>query len=82
LLPGGLRQAGHAARPAAALDGAAGVEQLYRAFKEHGLEHEDLTGSRFQRVAHIKSLMADGLLDGNLRVSQTQPQPDDTNANR
>jgi hypothetical protein len=34
-----------------------GVEQLYQAFKEHGLQLDDLTGSRFQRLARIKSLM-------------------------
>ena len=46
-----------------------GVEQLYRAFKEHGLELEDLTGPRFQRIARIKSLMASGQLDTDLRWS-------------
>jgi nucleoside-diphosphate-sugar epimerase len=44
-----------------------GIEQLYRAFKEHGLELEDLTGSRFQRIAHIRSLLASGRLDHDLR---------------
>jgi nucleoside-diphosphate-sugar epimerase len=44
-----------------------GVEQLYRAFKEHGLEVEDLTGPRYQRIGRIKSLLADGRLDGDLR---------------
>ncbi len=44
-----------------------GVEQLYRAFKEHGLAVEDLTGSRFQRIAHIRSLLASGHLATDLR---------------
>jgi nucleoside-diphosphate-sugar epimerase len=44
-----------------------GVEQLYRAFKEHGLAADDLTGSRFQRIAHIRSLLSSGRLDADLR---------------
>jgi nucleoside-diphosphate-sugar epimerase len=46
-----------------------GVEQLYRAFKEHGLAVEDLTGSRFQRIARIRSLLSSGRLDADLRWS-------------
>jgi nucleoside-diphosphate-sugar epimerase len=44
-----------------------GVEQLYRAFKEHGLQLDDLTGSRFQRLARIKSLRESDRLDADLR---------------
>jgi nucleoside-diphosphate-sugar epimerase len=44
-----------------------GVEQLYQAFKEHGLEADDLTGSRYQRIAQIKALLASGRLDADLR---------------
>jgi nucleoside-diphosphate-sugar epimerase len=44
-----------------------GIEQLYQAFKEHGLETDDLTGSRFQRIAHVRSLIEAGRLDGDLR---------------
>lgn len=44
-----------------------GIEQLYQAFKEHGLELDDLTGSRFQRMAHVKSLTEGGQLDADLR---------------
>jgi nucleoside-diphosphate-sugar epimerase len=44
-----------------------GVEQLYQAFKQHGLALDDLTGSRFQRIAHVQSLIQDGRLDGDLR---------------
>lgn len=43
-----------------------GVEQLYQAFKEHGLQFDDLTG-RFQRLARIKSLMESDRLDADLR---------------
>ena len=51
----------------------AGVEQLYRAFKEHGLELGDLTGSRYQRIAHVRSLIEDGRLDAELRWRQYGP---------
>jgi nucleoside-diphosphate-sugar epimerase len=44
-----------------------GVEELYRAFKEHGLEAGDLTGARFQRIAQIRQLMDHGEVDADLR---------------
>jgi nucleoside-diphosphate-sugar epimerase len=47
-----------------------GIEQLYWAFKEHGLELEDLTGARYRRIAHVRSLMERQRLDGNLRWRQ------------
>jgi nucleoside-diphosphate-sugar epimerase len=48
-----------------------GVEQLYEAFKEHGLAVEDLTGSRYQRIAHVRSLLDGGRLDLDLRWRRT-----------
>jgi nucleoside-diphosphate-sugar epimerase len=44
-----------------------GVEELYGAFKEHGLAADDLTGPRFQRIAQIRALMDRGRLDADLR---------------
>jgi nucleoside-diphosphate-sugar epimerase len=44
-----------------------GIEQLYQAFKEHGLALEDLTGPRFQRIAHVRSLIDGDRLDSDLR---------------
>jgi nucleoside-diphosphate-sugar epimerase len=44
-----------------------GIEQLYQAFKEYGLELEDLTGSRFQRIAHVRSLISSDRTDDDLR---------------
>jgi nucleoside-diphosphate-sugar epimerase len=44
-----------------------GIEQLYQAFLEYGLALEDLTGSRYQRITHVRSLMESHLLDGDLR---------------
>jgi nucleoside-diphosphate-sugar epimerase len=48
-----------------------GVEQLYAAFKEHGLDAADLTGWRFQRIARIGALLDGGRLDPDLRWRRT-----------
>jgi nucleoside-diphosphate-sugar epimerase len=47
-----------------------GVEQLYAAFKEHGLGAGDLTGWRLQRIARIGALLEAGRLDPDLRWHQ------------
>jgi hypothetical protein len=44
-----------------------GVEELYQAFKEHGLAADDLTGARFQRIAQIQALINQDQLDTDLR---------------
>jgi nucleoside-diphosphate-sugar epimerase len=44
-----------------------GVEQLYQAYKAIGLQLEDFEGPKFMRIAHIKKLIGEGLLDENLR---------------
>jgi nucleoside-diphosphate-sugar epimerase len=44
-----------------------GVEELYQAFKEYGLHADDLTGSRYQRIAQIKDLLGSRRLDADLR---------------
>lgn len=46
-----------------------GVEQLYDAYKRHGVTLEEFEGPRYQRVAHIRKLMSEGDIDDNLRVS-------------
>jgi len=46
---------------------AAGVEQLYAAYTKFGLELGDLTGPRFTRLARLRELMADGLVDDEVR---------------
>ncbi|MGH8825101.1 MAG: NAD-dependent epimerase/dehydratase family protein [Jiangellaceae bacterium] len=43
-----------------------GVEELYAAFVELGLTHDDLT-NRLLRIEQVKSLQADGRIDGHLR---------------
>jgi nucleoside-diphosphate-sugar epimerase len=44
-----------------------GVEQLYLAYKTIGLKLEDFEGPRFMRIAHVRKLVAEGLLDPDLR---------------
>ena len=40
-----------------------GVEELYQAYTRHGLSYEDFAGSRFQRIARVRELLARGEID-------------------
>ncbi len=44
-----------------------GVEQLHEAFEGTELTVDAFEGDRFKRIAHVKKLMSDGVLDGDLR---------------
>ena len=44
-----------------------GAQQLLDSFRSIGLTLEEFEGPRYQRIAHIKSLLRDGALDKNLR---------------
>ena len=46
---------------------ARGVEELYESYRTVGLTLEDFEGQRFQRIAHVKHLIATGKLDQSLR---------------
>lgn len=48
-----------------------GVEELYRAYIEHGLSLEHLEGDRFMRVKHISRLLDADQLDSTLRWRMT-----------
>jgi nucleoside-diphosphate-sugar epimerase len=48
-------------------DARAGAEQLYRTYRSSGLTLEEFEGPRYQRIGHIKKLLADGILDSELR---------------
>jgi nucleoside-diphosphate-sugar epimerase len=45
----------------------AGAEELYQAYRRAKLTLEDFEGSRYNRIAHVQQLLADGLLDQTLR---------------
>jgi hypothetical protein len=44
-----------------------GAEQIYKAYLQSALTLQDFEGPRYQRIGHIKLLMADGILDAELR---------------
>lgn len=44
-----------------------GAMQLYEAFRSSGLRLEEFEGPTYQRIGHIKKLIADGLMDRDLR---------------
>jgi nucleoside-diphosphate-sugar epimerase len=44
-----------------------GIEELYEAFCRHGLAIEDFEGERYNRIAHIRKLLTDGILEPDLR---------------
>ena len=45
----------------------AGAEQAQESLKASGLTLEEFEGPRYQRIAHIKKLLADGIIDSSLR---------------
>ena len=49
-----------------------GAEELYNAYKEIGLVLDDFEGNRYKRIAHIKHLIASGLLGSDLRWKTTE----------
>ena len=49
-----------------------GIEQLYEAYKKVGLTLEEFEGSKYMRIAHIKSLIDEGRLDENLRWKESE----------
>lgn len=51
-----------------AWDARKGAEQVFAAFSKAGLTVEDFEGPRFQRIGHIKELIANGRLDTQLRT--------------
>jgi nucleoside-diphosphate-sugar epimerase len=50
-----------------------GIEELYTAFCEYGLDFEDLTGPRFQRLQRIGLLRDQGHLDDDIRLRPSAP---------
>jgi nucleoside-diphosphate-sugar epimerase len=51
-----------------------GIEELYESFCKHGLALEDFEGERYKRIAHIRKLLTDGVLDSDLRRRADVPQ--------
>lgn len=57
-------------------DARMGAEQLYEAYRSSGVTLEEFEGPRYQRIGHIKKLLADGILDADLRHAQPQSRND------
>jgi nucleoside-diphosphate-sugar epimerase len=47
-----------------------GAEELHRAYFSSGLTLEEFEGPRYQRIGHIRKLLAEGILDPELRYAQ------------
>lgn len=48
-------------------DAKKGAEQLYKAYVASGVTLEEFEGPRYQRIGHINKLLAEGILDADLR---------------
>jgi nucleoside-diphosphate-sugar epimerase len=57
-------------------DARMGAEQLYKAYRSSGLTLEEFEGPRYQRIGHIRKLLADGILDADLRRARPQSHND------
>ena len=55
-------------------DARRGAEQLYEAYSDSKLTLEDFEGPRYQRISHIKKLMADGIIGPDLRKAPARQE--------
>jgi nucleoside-diphosphate-sugar epimerase len=53
-------------------DARKGGEQLYAAYRASKLTLEEFEGPRYQRIAHIRRLMSQGILSADLRLARAQ----------
>lgn len=49
----------------------AGIDELFQAYKGHGLTLEEFESARYMRLKHIRALQGRGELDGNLRWTRS-----------
>jgi hypothetical protein len=61
-------------------DARRGAEQLYNTYRTSGVTLEEFEGPRYQRIGHIKKLLADGILDAQLRYREPRRHGDATPA--
>jgi nucleoside-diphosphate-sugar epimerase len=54
-------------------DARLGAEQLYQAYRSSGITLEEFEGPRYQRIGHIKKLLAQEILQNDLRHTHTAP---------
>jgi nucleoside-diphosphate-sugar epimerase len=53
-------------------DARKGAEQLYAAYRSSALALDDFEGSRYQRIAHIKKLLEEGIISPELRTNRAE----------
>ncbi|HEX5999628.1 MAG TPA: SDR family oxidoreductase [Hyphomicrobiaceae bacterium] len=56
-------------------DARKGAEQLYAAYRASGVTMEEFEGPRYQRIAHIRKLMSEGILGADLRLTAQADEP-------
>src|SRR5262245_47165519 len=61
-------------------DARMGAQQLYNAYRSSRLTLEEFEGPRYQRIGHIKMLLANGILDRELRHAQPLSKKIDASA--
>ena len=49
-----------------------GAQQILDSYKKYGLEKDEYEGVKYKRIAHIKHLLSEGLLDETLRWENEQ----------
>lgn len=54
-------------------DARKGAQELYETYRRIGLTVDEFEGIRYKRIAHIRALLADGVLDETLRVTASEP---------
>ncbi len=55
-------------------DARKGAQSLYESYRAQDLTLEEFEGPRYQRIAHIKKLIADGIIDNALRYTEDAAQ--------
>jgi nucleoside-diphosphate-sugar epimerase len=56
-------------------DARAGAEQLYAAYRAANVTLDEFEGPRYQRIAHIRRLMSEGILQSDLRLADVATPP-------
>jgi nucleoside-diphosphate-sugar epimerase len=56
-------------------DARKGAEQLYAAYRASGVTLQEFEGPRYQRIAHIRKLISEGVLAPDLRFAQAATAP-------
>ena len=57
-------------------DAEKGARQLYEAYKSSNLTLDEFEGPRYQRIAHVRKLIVDGVIDSDLRHVKPAAAPE------